>query len=91
MLLLHKRDVEVGSPPPFEAGPGRAERKNRLQTIVAGSAEGHLVGGNLSLISALMGTPLRAKILIVILVLEDVDEAPYRVGPIDTAPPRRGF
>ena len=78
-LLLHKRDVEIGSPPPFEAGPGRAERKNRLQTIVAGSAEGHLVGGNLSLISALMGTPYEPRFDQGILVLEDVDEAPYRV------------
>ncbi|MEK9591579.1 MAG: LD-carboxypeptidase [Gammaproteobacteria bacterium] len=78
-LLLHKRGIEVGAPPPFEAGPGRAERKNRLQTIVAGSAEGHLVGGNLSLISALMGTPYEPRFDGGILVLEDVDEAPYRV------------
>ena len=78
-LLLHKRGIEVGAPPPFETGPGRAERKNRLQTIVAGNAEGHLVGGNLSLISALMGTPYEPRFDQGILVLEDVDEAPYRV------------
>ena len=54
-------------------------RQNRIQTIVSGQAEGHLVGGNLTLMSALLGTPYLPKFDNAILFLEDVGEAIYRV------------
>ena len=44
-----------------------------------GKARGRLVGGNLSLISALEGTPYAIDTRGAILVIEDVREAPYRV------------
>ncbi len=49
------------------------------QTLIAGSASGKIVGGNLSLISALVGTPFEVDTTGALLVLEDVDESPYRI------------
>jgi muramoyltetrapeptide carboxypeptidase len=45
----------------------------------AGVAEGLLIGGNLSLVAALMGTPWAWDAHGAILFLEDVSEEPYRV------------
>lgn len=48
-------------------------------TLVGGRAHGRLMGGNLSLLSALHGTPFQPKYDAAILVLEDANEAPYRI------------
>lgn len=69
----------IGSPPPFEPAEGRVERENRLIRIAPGRAEGRLIGGNLSLMSKLVGTPYEPDYSNRILVLEEVDERPYRV------------
>lgn len=47
--------------------------------LVNGSARGRLVGGNLSLITALLGTPYEIDTSDALLVIEEVDEAPYRI------------
>ena len=52
---------------------------NSIGTIVGGRARGRLVGGNLALLSALHGTPYEPDYAGAILVLEDVNEAPYRI------------
>jgi muramoyltetrapeptide carboxypeptidase len=49
------------------------------RTLVAGRARGRLMGGNLALLAALHGTPYEPDYEGVILVLEDVNEAPYRI------------
>lgn len=49
------------------------------QTLVDGTAHGPIVGGNLSLIAALVGTPYEIDTTGALLVLEDVDESPYRI------------
>lgn len=46
---------------------------------VPGIAEGNLVGGNMSLISATMGTPYEIDTTGKILFMEDVDEEPYAI------------
>jgi muramoyltetrapeptide carboxypeptidase len=51
----------------------------QAQTLVSGRARGMLVGGNLALLSALHGTPYQPPYDGAILVLEDVNEAPYRI------------
>jgi muramoyltetrapeptide carboxypeptidase len=48
-------------------------------TLVGGKARGRLIGGNLSVLHALMGTPYEIQTDGKILFLEDVGEAPYRV------------
>ncbi|HEX6041677.1 LD-carboxypeptidase [Longimicrobium sp.] len=56
--------------------PGGAERG---ETLAGGSAEGPLVGGNLSLLSATMGTPYAVQPEGAILFIEEVGESPYRL------------
>jgi muramoyltetrapeptide carboxypeptidase len=48
-------------------------------TLVSGSAEGELVGGNLSLVAALCGTPWQPTARGRLLFIEDVGEPGYRV------------
>ncbi|MCL4424615.1 MAG: LD-carboxypeptidase [Firmicutes bacterium] len=50
-----------------------------LRVVAGGKARGRLVGGNLSLISATLGTPYEIDTRARILFLEDVGEAPYRM------------
>jgi muramoyltetrapeptide carboxypeptidase len=45
----------------------------------AGRAQGHLVGGNLSTVTSLVGTPYAAPMAGALLFLEEVGEAPYRI------------
>jgi muramoyltetrapeptide carboxypeptidase len=49
------------------------------RVLKPGRARGRLAGGNLALIAALMGTPWSVDFDGAILVIEDVDEAVYRV------------
>ncbi|MEP7069911.1 MAG: LD-carboxypeptidase [Usitatibacter sp.] len=49
-------------------------------TIHPGVATGPLVGGNLSVLAALVGTPYAARFSGAIAFFEDVNEAPYRVN-----------
>lgn len=51
----------------------------QLKVITPGSAEGCLVGGNLSLLSSLAGTPWAPDVKGKLLFLEDVGEKPYRL------------
>lgn len=71
--------VSVAAPPPFERSEGQVERNNRLTRFVGGKARGRLMGGNLSLLTHLMGTPYEPDFQGRILFLEDIDEAPYQV------------
>jgi|SRR5215469_5018105 len=49
------------------------------ETYVGGVAEGPLLGGNLSVLTRLLGTPFLAPLAGAILLLEDVGERPYRL------------
>lgn len=53
--------------------------KEALETLVRGSAEGLLVGGNLSLISQSMGTPWEINTAGNILFFEEINESAYRI------------
>ncbi|MER3328611.1 MAG: LD-carboxypeptidase, partial [Candidatus Kapaibacterium sp.] len=52
---------------------------NPTISINEGKATGELVGGNLSLITSLIGTPYQIDTKSKILFIEDVGEAPYRL------------
>lgn len=54
-------------------------KKNRIQTIYPGKATADLVGGNLTVLTALAGSPYIADFTDKILFLEDIGEEPYRV------------
>ncbi len=51
----------------------------RLKTIHGGKAVGPLVGGNLTLLTSMLGTPYAPQISGKILFIEEVGEAPYRI------------
>lgn len=54
-------------------------RRNRTVTLAGGKASGALVGGNLTVLTALAGSPYLPDFDGAILFLEDVGEAPYRI------------
>lgn len=61
------------------AGVDSCGTASGARVLRGGSARGRLAGGNLSLIAALAGTPYLPELSGAILVLEDVNEALYRV------------
>jgi muramoyltetrapeptide carboxypeptidase len=73
LLRLLTRAEPAGILPFPTGGPKRAD------TLSPGSAEGPLVGGNLALLAATVGTPCALRAKGAILFLEDVGEAAYRV------------
>ncbi|HIK44194.1 MAG TPA: LD-carboxypeptidase, partial [Leptolyngbyaceae cyanobacterium M65_K2018_010] len=58
--------------------------QGRIQTITPGQATGPLIGGNLSVIAGIVGSPYLPNTQGAILFLEDVGEAPYRVDRLLT-------
>ncbi len=72
-----------GEAPLLSNPPGTADRlaqrSFRTQTITGGKARGKLLGGNLTVLTALVGTSYLPDFDGAILFLEDVDEAEYRI------------
>ncbi len=56
-----------------------AEPHYAIRTVHHGKASGMLIGGNLSMVSALAGTPYAADFRDCLLFIEEVNEAPYRI------------
>ncbi|PZU09754.1 LD-carboxypeptidase [Sphingomonas sp.] len=54
-------------------------RQWRTRTIKGGKAQGRLLGGNLTVLTALMGTPYLPDFRDAILFIEDTNEAEYRI------------
>jgi muramoyltetrapeptide carboxypeptidase len=79
VLFNPQPPLALAAPPPFERREGQAERANRLTTLVPGRVQGRLLGGNLSLVSHLVGTPYLPDLAGAILFLEDVGEAVYSI------------
>ena len=64
---------------PRDKGETLAQTEYRIKTITPGVASGRLLGGNLSVLTALLGSPYLPDFRDAILFLEDVNEAPYRI------------
>jgi len=62
-----------------DAGDELVPRRNRTITVRGGKASGELIGGNLTVLTALAGSPYLPDFDGRILFLEDVSEAPYRI------------
>lgn len=54
-------------------------KANRIQTLKGGTAEGKILGGNLTVLTALSGSPYYPDFQDSILFIEDVGEDPYRI------------
>lgn len=55
------------------------QRIGSIRTFGAGKATGRLLGGNLTVLAALMGTPWMPDFTGAILFIEDIGEQPYRI------------
>lgn len=79
-VLMHPAPKTIiGSPPPIDARAGVVQSENRITRFRGGTATGELIGGNLSLIVTLIGTPYEPEFAGRILFIEDTNEEPYRV------------
>ena len=58
---------------------GAEHAKNGISLLRAGTAEGRMIGGNLSLICTSLGTPFAPSFKGKILFFEDISEKPYRL------------
>jgi muramoyltetrapeptide carboxypeptidase len=79
-----KRVVMTAAPagllePPPKKPNELVDRTNRIIQLARGKASGPLVGGNLTMVHSLMGTPYEVDTTGAILFLEDVDEELYRI------------
>lgn len=66
---------------PLPAGPVDSQN---VQVLVPGTARGRLLGGCMSLIVSLLGTPWELDTTGTILFLEDINEKPYRLDRMIT-------
>ncbi len=61
--------------PAYDFGPP----PRRLRSLNQGRVQGPMVGGNLTMIDQLVGTPFLPELAGCVLFIEDVKEAPYRI------------
>jgi len=64
---------------PRDAGELLAPTRHRIRTLHPGVARGRLLGGNLTVLTALLGSSYVPDFTGSVLFLEDIDEAPYRI------------
>ena len=77
--LLMEGEAGLLENPVPDPGDHLVPREHRTRTITAGRAAGPLLGGNLTVLTAIMGSDYLPDFGGAILFLEDVDEAVYRV------------
>jgi muramoyltetrapeptide carboxypeptidase len=80
-IFSNKIIGDIKNPP---AQNNRVETEHRLIKINKGKATGNLIGGNLSLIVSLIGTPYDVDYKDKILFIEEIGEEPYRVDRMFT-------
>ncbi|MBQ9526492.1 MAG: LD-carboxypeptidase [Fretibacterium sp.] len=64
---------------PMPAATSADEKPRMLETVIPGTAEGIIVGGNLTVLTSLVGTPWELDGRGALLLLEEVGERPYRI------------
>jgi muramoyltetrapeptide carboxypeptidase len=64
---------------PMAAGDQLVPVENRIRTITPGRARGRIIGGNLTVLTTIIGSGLLPDFEDAILFVEDVQEAPYRI------------
>ncbi len=78
-LLMDPQPQRTIRMAPADAERVAAQPQFATRTLRPGVAEGRLIGGNLSIVAALVGTPYAAEFRNRLLFLEEVGEAPYRI------------
>ena len=77
--LIERRSPYVMSTADEHAKRAASEPNFVQRVLRGGSAEGTLMGGNLSVLTSLIGTPYLPNVKQSLLFLEEISEAPYRV------------
>lgn len=72
-------DINPISKVEIDSSINNIRQTHPIWAITPGKARGKLIGGNLSIISDLMGTPYEIDTKDKILFIEDVDEEPFRI------------
>lgn len=67
-----------------EVGDNLTQVDYRVQTITPGTARGRLLGGNLTVLTSIIGSGFLPDFDGCVLFVEDVDEAPYRIDRMFT-------
>ena len=83
-VLFSGEAVTFGNPTKLSDRNALAQTEHRVQTITPGSARGRLLGGNLTVLTAILGSPYVPSFDGAILFLEDVGEDLYRVDRMFT-------
>jgi muramoyltetrapeptide carboxypeptidase len=80
MRSVPAHSINAGHPLLQKSSPRASNLKHlpKPQILKKGIASGPLIGGNISLLCGLVGTPYLPPLKGAILVLEDLDEPPYR-------------
>ena len=78
-LLINLSNHTLISPVNLEGSQYNSFSEYQRYTIYPGIAKGKLVGGSLTLIAALIGTPYEINFTDCIVCIEDVEEKPYRI------------
>ncbi|MDO7715071.1 MAG: LD-carboxypeptidase, partial [Flavobacteriaceae bacterium] len=78
-LLMNLSNHTLISPVNLEGSQYNSFSEYQRYTIYPGIAKGKLVGGSLTLIAALIGTPYEINFTDCIVCIEDVEEKPYRI------------
>ena len=78
-LLMNFSEQTTIKPVNLEENPYKSISEYQRYTIYPGIAKGKLIGGSLTLITALIGTPYEIDFTDCIVCIEDVEEKPYRI------------
>jgi muramoyltetrapeptide carboxypeptidase len=83
-VLFDGEAVTMGNPKADNDRNILTQIDNRIRTITPGKATGRLLGGNLTVLTAILGSPYVPNFDGAILFLEDVDENWYRIDRMMT-------
>ncbi|WP_009631406.1 S66 peptidase family protein [Synechocystis sp. PCC 7509] len=83
-VLFAGEAVTIANPKDGDDGDRLMQVKNRIQTITPGKAQGKLIGGNLSVLSGIVGSLYLPDMAGAILFLEDTGENIYRLDRLMT-------
>lgn len=82
--LLFRGEAPLLSNPKEIADDETTQTEDRTRTLVSGKAKGRFLGGNLTVLTSIVGTPYISDFEGAILFVEDVDEAVYRIDRMMT-------
>lgn len=78
-ILFDGESITYANPQFSEDQTRLMQVRGRIQTLTPGQAVGKLIGGNLSVLTGIVGTPYMPDTQGAILFLEDIGEPPYRI------------